>query len=89
MKTKQQILEKHYKNYKKRIAYDENVLEAMEEYAEQQCDVIYELYSKPTEKLKPLEDLYRKENPDPQGKFYLPDTTKFYEWIVSKIIDKK
>jgi hypothetical protein len=35
MKTKEEILEKHYKNYKKRIAYDENVLAAMEEYAQE------------------------------------------------------
>lgn len=35
MKTKEEILEKHYRNYKKRIAYDENVLAAMEEYAQE------------------------------------------------------
>ena len=35
MKTKEEILEKHYRNYKKRIAYDKNVLAAMEEYAQE------------------------------------------------------
>ncbi len=37
MKTKEEILEKYYSNYKKRIFYNENVLKAMEEYASQQC----------------------------------------------------
>ena len=36
MLTKEQILEKHYKNYQKRIAFENQVLAAMEEYAQQQ-----------------------------------------------------
>lgn len=34
--TKGEILEKHYRNYKKRIAYEENVFKAMDEYAKQE-----------------------------------------------------
>lgn len=57
----------------------------VEAYSDEQCDLVGELHLKPTEKLKPLEDLWRKEN-YPCGKFVIPDTTKFYEWIVSKIM---
>ena len=32
-----EILEKYYKNYAKRIAFDEQVLDAMIEYAKQKC----------------------------------------------------
>jgi hypothetical protein len=63
-----------------------NTLAAMEEYAEQATDNLSKLYEKPRQVLKPLEDLWRKENsPD---KFCLPDTTEFYKWIVKKIMDK-
>ncbi len=31
METNPEILEKHYKNYRKRIAYEDNVLQAMKE----------------------------------------------------------
>jgi hypothetical protein len=34
-KTKEEILEHHYRGYNKRIAYPENVLSAMEEYKSQ------------------------------------------------------
>lgn len=61
-------------------------IDAMEEYAEHQSDLIFNLFDKPSQKLKPLEDLYRKENPFPDGRFYSPDTTKFYEWIAAKIL---
>lgn len=37
MKTAHEILEKHYKNYYKRIAYDEQVIDAMIEYAQAAC----------------------------------------------------
>lgn len=36
MKTAAEHLEKYYKNFRKRIPYDENVLKAMESYAKQQ-----------------------------------------------------
>jgi hypothetical protein len=54
------------------------------EFNEQEEDKLSQLYNKPRQVLRPLEDLWRKENsPD---KFCLPDTTEFYKWIVAKII---
>ena len=54
----------------------------IEEYAEFQCDAIYNLFRKPLEVLRPLEALWREENsPD---KFVLPDTTTFLKWIKEK-----
>lgn len=45
------------------------------------CDILL----KPMEQLKPLEDLWRKENsPD---KFIAPDTTQFFIWIREKILN--
>lgn len=45
------------------------------------CDILL----KPIEQLKPLEDLWRKENsPD---KFIAPDTTQFFIWIREKILN--
>lgn len=38
MLTAKEILEKHYKNHEKRIAYPENVLAAMIEYATLACE---------------------------------------------------
>ena len=35
--TKDEILEKYYRNHKKRISYEENVYSAMEEFAEQEA----------------------------------------------------
>ena len=59
-------------------------IDAMVEYAEQQSDIIHNLFNKPAEKLKPLEDLWRKENsPD---RYVTPDRTKFYEWIAAKML---
>lgn len=59
----------------------EKILLAMDEYSEQNSDAIYEIQWKVNEILKPLEDLYRKENPRLDGKFYLPDRSSFYKWI--------
>lgn len=59
------------------------IIEAMERYADQQSDLVQELFTNPAEKLKPLEDLWRKEH-YPDGKYVIPDTTQFYEWIVKK-----
>ena len=89
-KTKEEILDKNgfdFDAFKFENEYSaKNLLIAMDEYSEQNCSLIHELFNRPTEKLKPLADLYRKENPLPSGNFYIPDRTKFYEWITNKII---
>jgi len=90
IRTKEQILTRNgfdFEAFKFENEYSaKNILLAMEEYSEQNCDLIHNLFNKPTEKLKRLEDLYRKENPHPKGKFYIPDRTEFYEWITNKIL---
>lgn len=100
IKTKEEILKKHILLGQKDMEVSKNndfecedykVIEkyfsaAMEEYAEQQCDLIRELYTKPTIQLKPLEDLWREENP--RDKFTIPDTAAFYKWIRIKILGK-
>jgi len=65
-----------------------DILTAMDKYAEQSCEKIQELFLKPSQELKPLEELYRRENPRPDGKFYIPDATEFYKWIRIKILGK-
>lgn len=62
------------------------VLKAMDQYSEQNCDIIHDLFNNPCKELKPLEDLWREENPRPN--FTIPDTTKFYKWIRIKILGK-
>lgn len=90
LKTKKEILKScgfdfdTFKLQNKKSA--KKLLEAMEEYSDQNCDEIYSLINKYFEKLKPLEDLYRKEHPMPDNQFYLPDTTKFYQWIEKKLL---
>ena len=64
----------------------EVVLTAMEEYADQSCEVIHNLFNKPAEILAVLEEIYRNENPKENNQFYLPDRSKFYKWIVKKIV---
>ena len=87
--TKEEIMMKHCSdNGLLSMNLGRSILAAMEEYSEQNCDQIQNLFTRPTKELKPLEDLYRKENPHPEGKFYLPDTTKFYKWIRIKILGK-
>ncbi len=56
----------------------------MEDYSDQSSDIIYQLFNSPCEELKPLEELWRKEN----GRviFTIPDRTKFYKWIRLKIL---
>lgn len=89
-KTASQILKKYedaneYHFHK----LDRNwIEEAMAEYSAQNCDLIQELFNRPAQVLKPLEDLYRKDYPRLDGGFYVPDRTKFYEWIVNKILTK-
>jgi hypothetical protein len=63
---------------------EEFIIHSMENYAEQQSDLIHDLFNKPTIELKPLEDLWRKENP--REKFTIPDRTEFYKWIRLKIL---
>ena len=66
--------------------YGEEIALIAEEYVEQQTEQLSQLYMKPRQVLKPLEDLWRKENsPD---KFCIPDATEFYKWIVEKIMIK-
>ena len=60
------------------------LIESANIYAEQTGDQYYHLFTKPLKELKPLEDLWRKENsPD---KFRIPDATKFYKWIRVKLL---
>jgi hypothetical protein len=60
------------------------IISAMESYSEQNCDIIHDLFNNPCEELKPLEDLWRKENSP--HKFVIPDRTAFYKWIRLKIL---
>lgn len=60
------------------------LIKAIEQYREQESDKIFNLLTKPNRLLKPLEDLWRLENSP--NRFVIPDATKFYRWIVSKII---
>jgi len=64
----------------------EVILTAMEEYADQSCEVVHNLFNKPAEILDCLEEVYRKENPKQNNQFYLPDRSEFYKWIVKKIV---
>lgn len=91
METAEQILMGELNNgqkaYLKSIPdFKDFVLDAMEVYAEQQSGLVQELFTEPAKKLKPLEDLWRKEN-YPNGEYVIPDTTKFYEWITAKILN--
>ena len=64
--------------------HGEEIALIAEEYVEQQTEQLSQLYMKPREVLKRLEDIWRKENsPD---KFCIPDVTEFNKWIVKKII---
>jgi len=89
METKEEILKRNVESVAKcNVKYnvtEQGILKAMDEYAEQQCDVIHDLFNKPTIELKPLEDLWRKENP--RDKFTVPDRTDFYKWIRLKILN--
>lgn len=91
IRTKEEILDRNgfdFEAFKLENEYSaKNLLLAMDEYSEQNCDVIYNLFNLPAQKLKPLEDLYRKENQRPDGKFYISDRTKFYEWITRKVLN--
>lgn len=90
IETKEEILKRNVESIAKcKVKYnvtEKGILNAMEEYAEQQCDLIRDLYTKPTIQLKPLEDLWREENP--RDKFTIPDMTAFYKWIRIKILGK-
>ncbi len=58
--------------------------QAMDIWSEQNCEVIHALFNNPCIELKPLEDLWRKENSP--NKFVIPDRTEFYKWIRLKIV---
>lgn len=66
------------------------VIAAMEEFAFQETWKDFIINESLLRELKPLEDVYRKENPsfDKDGKeqFYCPDIRTFYKWIRNKII---
>jgi hypothetical protein len=57
----------------------------LDKVTEQQCDYIQQLFAKPQEVFKPLQELYRKENPHPNDKFYIPNATQFFKWIANKV----
>jgi hypothetical protein len=78
------ILNKHINFRKDGVIERSEAIEAMEEYAEVQSDAVYNLFSKPMKELKPLEDLWRKENP--RDEYVIPDATQFYKWIRLKIL---
>jgi hypothetical protein len=79
LKTAEQILLEHLKINELTPDFIP-VIAAMEEFAEQETDFLFKLYQKPKRHLKPLEDLWRKMNAN--GKLMIPDTSKFYQWIV-------
>lgn len=62
------------------------MMELRESILLEEHERIVDMLLKPLEQLKPLEDLYRKENPREDGKFYIPDATVFYKWITDKIL---
>ncbi|MEK6878619.1 MAG: hypothetical protein AABY22_03375 [Nanoarchaeota archaeon] len=92
MRIDEQILEKHCPSMnrlyldKQGFEFRGRILNAMNELSEQQCELIHDLFNNPCKELKPLEDLWRKENP--HHKFRIPDRTAFYKWIRLKILDK-
>ena len=59
-------------------------LEAMWDYSKQNEDVIQDIFLKPMEELKPLEELYKKEHPS--EKYYTPDLTDLCKWITKKML---
>lgn len=60
------------------------IIDAMIEYATVCETAARNILSSPDYILAPLEDLYRKEHPQPS--FYIPCRHKFFKWIVSKIV---
>jgi len=80
MKTASEILAKYEDQNEHHFMKPDRefIIQAMEEYSNQNCDIIMEL-----DKLK---NLYRKENPRPDKRFFLPDRKTFYKWICKKIL---
>ncbi len=62
-------------------------IKKIEEYAELQTDLIHDLFNNPCIELKPLEDLWRAENPSEH--YTIPDRTMFYAWIREKVLPTK
>jgi len=52
----------------------DQIVKAMEKYAEQQTDLTYELFSKPMRELQPLEKVWQKETNNP---YTIPDNDCF------------
>ena len=65
------------------------MMELRESILLEEHERIVDMLLKPLEQLKPLEDLYRKENPREDGRFYIPDATTFYKWITNKILQNE
>jgi hypothetical protein len=87
MQTANQILKKFEDLHEHHFhELDRNwIMEAMEEYSDEKTDTVLEMIMKPEKELKPLEDLWRKENsPD---RFVIPDRTEFFKWITDKILN--
>ena len=95
MTKQQEILKKHYE-LKSGKPCDEITLhhlsyvcDAMDEFSEIQTHIVYKLFATPYEQLKPLQDLWRKENPHKNGYYVIPDLTKFLKWIVKRFNKEK
>lgn len=93
-KRAEEILNKHTENdyifnapIEQLDRFRNHVFDAMEEYAElsagEATDALYRIYSRPYEALKPIEDMWRKEN-SPE-RFILPDRTEFFKWIAKRM----
>ena len=92
METAEEIFKKKYEEKSGKLADEvvmhhmEYAIEAMEEYARQQENYITELFTKPTEELIPLIEVWCKEN---NKLNVLPDTKGFYKWITEKILNNE
>ena len=65
------------------------MMELRESILLEEHERIVDMLLKTLEQLKPLEDLYRKENPREDGRYYIPDATAFYKWITNKILQNE
>ncbi len=65
-------------------AYSRSVREAMDEYADGITEFTHNLFNNPCSELKPLENLWREENPSEH--YTIPDRTSFYQWIRIKVL---
>ena len=84
MKTAEQILISELAGFALNPFPTNQIVKAMEKYAEQQTDLTCELFSKPMCELQPLEKIWQKETNSP---YVIPDMTDFCKWIVEKITE--